>query len=77
LFPSFHGSPGMVLRAKICACLGQKFGEEMMARGKKIGIFSRGTLPAVRHSRQFGHCDGTGQAVGTHTGTGGQCALCR
>jgi len=33
----------MVLRAKICACLGQKFGEGVMDKGQKIGIilFSR------------------------------------
>jgi len=57
----------MVLCAKICVCLGQKFGEGVMGRGQKIDIFSHGTLPAMCHSKQIGHCDGTGQAIGTHT----------
>jgi len=35
----FSVYPGMVLRAKVCAYLGQKFGEEVMDRGHKIGIF--------------------------------------
>jgi len=61
----FQGAPGMVLRAKICACLGPKFGERVMGRGHKIGIF---------FSRDLA---GTGQAIGAHTSAGGQCTLRR
>jgi len=43
LSAGFQIAPGMVLHAKICACLGQKFGEVVMGRGQKISIilFSR------------------------------------
>jgi len=64
LSPNF---PGMVLP--------QKFEESVMGRGQKIGIFrfSR-DRPAMRHGRQIGHCNGHyQQAIGAHTGAGGQC----
>jgi len=31
----------------------------------------------MRHSKQIGHSDGTGQAIDAYTGAGGQHALCR
>jgi len=40
LSPSFQGVPGMVLCAKICVHLRQKFGEGVMGRGKKNWHFS-------------------------------------
>jgi len=53
----------------------QKFGERVMGRGQKIGIFhsSRDRL-AMCYGRQIGHAMSTRQAIGAHTGTGGQCA---
>jgi len=41
---NFSGVPDMVSGVKICACLGQKFEEGVMGRGKKIGIFFSGDL---------------------------------
>jgi len=74
--PYFQGVQGWFYAQKICAFLGQKFGEGLMDRGQKIGIFvSRGTLPAMCHSKQIGHRNGTGQGIGAQTGAGGQCAL--
>jgi len=56
LSPSFQGAPGMVLRAKISACLGEKFGEGSCAEARKLAFFfSRGTLPTMHHSKQIGH----------------------
>jgi len=65
----------MILLAKLCACSEQKFGEGVISRGQKIGFFSRATLLAMCHNKQIGHCSGIGQAIGAHTGAGGQCAL--
>jgi len=60
------------------SCWGKNLGRGSWVEARKLAFFfSRGTLPAMRHSKQIGHCDGTGQAIGAHTGAGGQCALRR
>jgi len=73
---NFSGCPGMVLCAKIGACVRPKIwggATGVMVRGQKIGIFLS-SRDLAGHA-QIGHCDGT--AIGAHTGAGGQCTFRR
>jgi len=52
----------MILRAKFLRIWVKKYVQEVIVRGQRLAFFSRGTLPAMRYSKQIGHCDGIGQA---------------
>jgi len=57
------------------ACLGKNLGRGLWAEARKLAFFlSCGTLPAICHGKQIGHCDDTGQAIGARTDAGIQCA---
>jgi len=60
---AYNSEMGVALVSKFLWCPGMvlctKFGERVMGRGQKVGIF-RCSLdwPAMRRGRQTGHCDG-------------------